>query len=72
MQSDRVFPNGLGSHDIDNESGSQPTQIEAAVDSFGRVGKLFLGVFAVLSSVEGTSQSGLDFADDDKFIARRP
>ena len=44
MRPDRLFLDGLCSHDVDDETCDQTTQIEAAVEPVGEASKVVLGV----------------------------
>ena len=46
MRPDRLFLDGLCSHDVDDETCDQTTQIEAAVEPVGEASKVVLGVLA--------------------------
>ena len=59
MRPDRLFLDGLCSHDIDDETCEQTTQIEAAVEPVGKACQVVLGVLAVLQGVVRPGQCGL-------------
>ncbi len=50
---------GFCSHDVDDETCDQTTQIEAAVEPVGEASKVVLGVLAVVQGMEGSGQRGL-------------
>ena len=60
MRPDRLFLDGLCSHDVDDETCDQTTQIEAAVEPVGEASKVVLGVLAVVQGMEGSGQRGLE------------
>ena len=64
MRPDRLFLNGLGSHDIDDEACDQTTQIEAAIEPVGKACQVVLGVLAVLQGVVRPGKCGLEIAED--------
>ena len=62
MRPDRLFLDGLCSHDVDDETCDQTPQIEAAVEPVGEASKVVLGVLAVVQGMEGSGQRGLEIA----------
>lgn len=64
MRPDRLFLDGHRSHDIDDETFDQTTQIEAAAESAGKACEaVLLGVLAVLQGVVHAGQGGLEVAE---------
>ena len=62
MRPDRLFLDGLCSHDIDDEACDQAPQIEAAVEPVGEACEVVLGVLAVVQGMKCSGQRGLEIA----------
>lgn len=63
MRPDRLFLDGLLSHDIDDEACDPTTQIEAAVEPVGKACQVVLGVLAILQGVVRPGQGGFEIAE---------
>lgn len=58
MRPDRLFLDRLGSHDVDDESRDETTQIESSVESVGERGQILVRILAALQRVKCPGQRG--------------